>query len=133
MKTRIFLFVLLLSAVTTQSFAQGRRGGNFTLLGTRNVDNRLDRDVIPVTFRDGYFSALRFVVTGAAVRVHKCTVHFENGGVQDYPMELVFRRNSASFRIDLPGNRRLIEKVIFWYDAQSLTGRNATVHLYGIR
>jgi len=129
MQIRVVLFALLVSAGVLQGYAQGRA----ELLGTRRVDSRLDRDVIPVTFRDGFFTALRFVVSGAPVRVHKCTVHFGNGTVQDFPMQLVFRRNSASFRIDLAGNRRIIEKVVFWYDAQGLPGRDATLRLYGLR
>jgi hypothetical protein len=101
------------------------------LLGTRKVSFRLDRDVMPVTWREGSFNAIRIVVRNGSLNMQKCIIHFENGGTKEIELRHNFAGKSASRIIDLPGNKRLIEKIVFWYDTKNVSRKRATILVYG--
>ncbi|NJM24993.1 MAG: hypothetical protein HC859_05290 [Bacteroidia bacterium] len=122
-----FLFLMLTMAIGTSSMAQAK----WERLGTRVVNYGLDRDIIPVTYRDGAFTAIQIEVKGGAVNMHKCVIHFENGGKQEVELRHNFRRGSDSRVIDLVGNKRFIEKIEFWYDTKNLARRRAVVTVFG--
>lgn len=128
-KLLLFLTSLFLFTAVTDLSAQKRV--RWELLGSRKVDYRLDRDVIPVTWREGAFDAIRIVVKDGALNMHRCVIHFENGDKEEVALRHQFRRGSASRLIDLPGNKRLIEKIEFWYDTKNFSGEKATVLVYG--
>jgi hypothetical protein len=100
-------------------------------LGTRTVDWGLDRDIIPVTWKDGWFDAVRIEVHGGALNMHKCIIHFENGQQDDVEIRQLFTRRSSSRVIDLPGNKRRIEKIVFWYDTKNRARSKAVVTVWG--
>jgi Protein of unknown function (DUF2541) len=118
----------LLIAIALMSFGYA---DNWRKLGERRVDYKLDHDVINVSIRDGRFQQLKFVVTGGALNMHRCVVHFENGGVQEIELRHNFDRRSASRTIDLKGNERFIEKISFWYDTKNFAGRKAHLSVFG--
>lgn len=120
--------VLLLTLFSADLYAQR---DNWVRLGSRKVNYTLDRDEIPVTYRDGAFESIRIVVTGGSMNMHKCIVHFENGGVQEIDLRHTFTRASSSRVIDLRGNKRFIEKIVFWYDTKNLSRGRATVTIFG--
>ena len=127
LKPFIFGFAILLICLV-ESNAQKPR---WELLGMRKVSYKLDRDVIPVTWREGSFNAIRIVVRNGSLNMQKCIIHFENGGTKEVMLRHNFTGKSASRIIDLPGNKRLIEKIVFWYDTKNVSGRRATVLVYG--
>ena len=127
LKPFIFGFAILLICLV-ESNAQKPR---WELLGMRKVSYKLDRDVIPVTWREGSFNAIRIVVRNGSLNMQKCIIHFENGGTKEVALRHNFAGKSASRIIDLPGNKRLIEKIVFWYDTKNVSGRRATVLVYG--
>jgi hypothetical protein len=129
MKRIHYLVVLLLFILFSADLYAQR--DNWVRLGSRKVNYTLDRDEIPVTYRDGAFEAIRVVVTGGSMNMHKCIVHFENGGVQEIDLRHTFTRASSSRVIDLRGNKRFIEKVVFWYDTKNLSRGRATVTVFG--
>src|SRR5690242_257432 len=96
----LFLLMLVSGLGTVQSVSATRP--RWELLGSREVDYKLDRDVIPVTWRDGFFDAIRIVVKGGSLNMHKCIIHFENGGTKEIELKQVFTKGSASRLIDLP-------------------------------
>ncbi len=100
-------------------------------LGERRVTDRIDHDEIVVTSAKGDFKALRIRVKGCAVQIHDMKVHFGNGGTQDVSLRTVIPAGGESRVIDLEGSDRVIRKVTFVYDSQSLHGRQATVVLLG--
>ncbi len=63
--------------------------------------------------------------------MHKVIVHFENGGTQEIEMRHNFDKNSQSRVIDLKGNKRIIEKIVFWYDTKNVSNRKAKVTVLG--
>ena len=105
--------------------------GRWEFLGKRAVNYGLDRDVIPVTWRDGAFDGLKFEVKGGALNMRKCIVHFENGGKQEIELRHNFGRGSDSRIVDLRGNNRLVEKVEFWYDTNNRARNKAVIFMYG--
>lgn len=130
MKKMIALLALiapmfLLGMIDAQ--AQGR----WEFLGKRTVNYGLDRDVIPVTWRDGAFDGLKIEVRGGALNMHKCVVHFESGGKQEIELKQRFGRGSDSRIVDLRGNNRLIEKIEFWYDTKNIARNKAEVFVFG--
>jgi len=127
------LLLILMSSFLfmTVTDLSAQRRERWELLGSRTVDFRLDRDVIPITWREGAFNAIRIVVKDGSLNMHRCVIHFENGDTQEVALRHQFRRGSASRLIDLPGNKRLIEKIVFWYDTKNISGEKATVLVYG--
>ena len=100
-------------------------------LGSRTVNYKVDRDVIKVTPRDGALTALKFEVNRGALTMHKMIIHFKNGDEKVVNTKMNFTRAGGSRVIDLPGNKRMIEKVVFYYDTKNRSRRKARVVLYG--
>jgi hypothetical protein len=113
--------------------AAAEAGPLWQLLGERRVTDRVDHDSIRVTAREGDFQALQLRVRGVAVQFRSMTVHFANGTSQAVELREVIRAGDASRVIDLAGGDRVIERVDFVYDAQSVRGRQALVRLFGRR
>jgi hypothetical protein len=129
MKRIQYVVVLLLFTLSSVDLYAQR--DNWVRLGSRKVNYTVDRDEIPVTYRGGAFESIRVVVTGGSMNMHKCVVHFENGGVQEIDLRHTFTRASSSRVIDLRGNKRFIEKIVFWYDTKNLSRGRATVTVFG--
>lgn len=125
------LLAILLAAVAL--LAPPAAAKDWTLLGERHVNDRLDHDTIVVTGERGTFTALKIRVRRAAVAFHDVKVHFRNGGVQDVEMRDRIPAGGESRVLDLPGGERVIEKIEFWYDAKTLGRRGARVEVWGRR
>lgn len=101
-------------------------------LGDKEVAFRADRDVIPVTAKEGRFDAIRLAVTGNGIEVLDLKVHFGNGEVQDFQVRETIQEGGRTRVLDLPGNTRVIERVELVYktEGKRREGR-ATVHVWG--
>ena len=103
-------------------------------LGQRRVNYGLDRDEILVTSREGTFTSIRLKAELAPINVHRCVVHFANGSTESFRFaggEL--RAGQVTRNLDFPGNRRVITKVVFWYDTKNRARRRGRVELWGRR
>ena len=120
----------LLARATTLLAASPLVADDWELLGSRQVSFAVDHDVIPVTAREGVFRALKIEVEAGNLEMYDIKVVFGNGEVFSPGTRLVFRENSRSRTIDLPGNRRVINRVEFFYRSRVRRGK-ATVRLYG--
>lgn len=105
--------------------------GNWVRLGSKHVDGRRDRDSIDVSDR-GKFRALMFRVKDSPARIKNVVVHFENGSNYRAQVRESFARGERSSVIDLPGNRRNIDRVTFNY-SDLRGGRDAEIALFGQR
>ena len=103
------------------------------LLGTRAVNDRVDHDVIPVTAARGDWKAIKITVQRASVDFYRVVVHFGNGTQQEVQMRNTIPAGGETRAIDLTGTDRIINRVEFWYDANTIRGRRAVVHLFGRR
>jgi hypothetical protein len=105
---------------------------DWELLGQRKVEFRAERDVIAVTAREGAFTAIKLEVDGGNLDLYNIRVVFGNGEVFSPETRFEFREGSWSRTIDLPGNKRVIKRIEFYYRSELKRGR-ATVKAYGRR
>jgi hypothetical protein len=129
----LFVFIGLVAALWMTNAEAARRpvGPRWVLLGVRSVTDKLDHDTVAVTAARGDFHSIKITVQGRAVQLHDVKVHFGDGETQDVQVRSVIPAGGESRVIDLEGRDRVIRSVEFWYDAQSLAGRRATVRLFG--
>lgn len=101
-------------------------------LGQRRVNYGLDRDEILVTAREGRFTSIRLKAEIAPINIHRCVVHFANGTTESFRFAgNDLRAGQVTRNLDLPGNRRVITKVVFWYDTKNRAARRGRVELWG--
>ncbi len=132
MKTKTILFVLLALLLSSQAEAQPRNK-KAVFLGERLVNDRLDRDEVIVTGARGDFKAIQIRVKGASVDFHKVIIVYGNGQRQEVEMRHTIPAGGTSRAIDLVGDERVIRKIEFWYDANTIRGRKAVVRVFGIK
>jgi hypothetical protein len=125
----IFLFAVVMAAMSFVSAVPSLAG--WEMLGQRKVNYAGDRDEILVTRAEGVFSAIKLHVKKAPINMHKLVVHFGNGETQEFELRNNFSAGSESRVIDLPGNKRVIKKVVFWYDTKNIAARKGIVELWG--
>jgi len=107
----------------------GRPGRGWRMLGEVTANRRVDRDEIRVSRRAAY-SAIRLRVFDAPVEFFKVNIQFGNGDRREIEVRQSIQRGGATRVIDLPGERRLIERVVFWYKTPQHAGRQARVQLW---
>lgn len=132
-KFSFIILALILPFFTTPLSAhhEVRRPGQWEKLGQRQVNFAVDRDVIQVGAREGSFKALQLKVKGATIDLNRVVVHFRNGEEQVLNVRQTIPRGGQSRILDLPGNNRIITKVVFIYDTRNRARRRATVELWG--
>ncbi|MCC6621070.1 MAG: hypothetical protein IT385_07430 [Deltaproteobacteria bacterium] len=99
-------------------------------LGQRQVKFVGDKDTIPVTYKEGRFTAIRFDIDDGDLEMFNVVVHFGNGEKFSPDTRWNFDQGSRSRVIDLPGEARFVKKVDFYYRSKIKKGR-ATINLYG--
>lgn len=105
---------------------------DWEFLGARKIDFKVDRDVIPVSRREGRFSALQLVAKDADVGVRDIRVTYGNGKVDDIQVRTVIGAGRHSKIFDLKGGSRVIRKVAITYAARPGSVSVAEVQLYGL-
>lgn len=101
-------------------------------LGSRQVSLRAEKDTIAVG-NTGRFRALRMHVSGSPLALYRMRVTFADGSRFEPKTRLHFDQGSWTRRIDLPGHRRRILKVEFWYRSKIARNGKARVQLIGLR
>lgn len=127
------LGIVVLAALIGCAPSSAGARADWDLLGTRAVNDRADHDVIAVSSQRGDFRRIKFAVQRASVDFHRVVVHFGNGSDQRIEMRNTIKAGGESRAIDLDGNDRVIRSVEFWYDANTIRGRRATVRVFGMR
>lgn len=101
-------------------------------LGDRRVNNSIDRDEIRVTAKEGRFAAIKLRVKDRAVHFRDVRVHFANGEVQDVAVRRLIPAGAETRVIQLDGDeKRIIQKVVFWYSTRGRGRVKAEVELWG--
>ena len=102
-------------------------------LGEANVDGAVDHDSIKVTASKGVFRAIQLKVEKAPIEFDRVLVHYGNGSSEPISIRSKIPAGGATRAIDLPGNRRIIESVEFWYArADPGNSNKPKVLLYGM-
>jgi len=130
---RIYSLLFLLFSLSVAADAQGRRGSDdrWETLGRSYVDGRRDRDTIAVNTNESYRS-LQLEVTGGTIEFQRVVVHFENGADHEVEIRSRIPIGGRTRVIDLPGDRRRIQSVEFWYSQGNWRSR-PSVTLLGQR
>jgi hypothetical protein len=127
----IVVALLLIPALSFTPLKNTATAQAWSKLGERKVNFKADRDVISGRW-DGWFRALQIKVRGGSVNMQKMEVYYRNGQTEPIELKNNFTDGSESRVIDLPGARRLIEKVVFWYESTgTTTGSKPVVELWG--
>ena len=117
---RVGSLLFLLLCLNSAADAQMRRGneGGWVSLGRSYVTARADHDTIVVNNRES-FQALQLEVKGGSIEFQRVVVHFQNG--EDHQLDIRDRipANGRTREIDLPGDRRRIRSVEFWFSKES--------------
>ncbi|MDP4263162.1 MAG: hypothetical protein Q8941_11600 [Bacteroidota bacterium] len=124
-----FLLTPLLSFTTLKDPAPAF--SKWEKLGERKVNFKADRDEIGVGRFEGFFDALQVKVKRGPINMFKMVVHFHNGETKEIELRNNFAAGSESRVIDLPGNKRVIDKVVFWYETKGFADSKAIVELWG--
>ena len=101
------------------------------MIGQSHVDGRNDHDRIMVNRRES-FRALQLGVKGGAIEFQRVVVHFENGADTELEIRDRIQAGGRSRSIDLPGDRRRIRSVEFWYSKERWRSR-PYVNVWGRR
>jgi hypothetical protein len=131
-KTRSVVFLIAVLGVAVVAASAPRHPQVWKILGRRTVTDRIDHDVIRVTGDRGKWTAIKISVARRAVEFHKVLIRYGDGTVQQVGLKSVIPAGGSSRVIDLKGGRRVINRIEFWYDAESLGG-SATVTVVGRR
>ncbi len=123
----------LTSACSSATTAGEEVEPGVVFLGARTVKLHVERDVIPVGAVDGRFSALRVHVSDSPLEMYDIRVTFGNGEKWSPPTRLRFARDSWTRRIDLPGRKRIVRKVEFFYRSKRPKTGKARVQVFGLR
>jgi hypothetical protein len=116
---------------TPKPAAPAAGSGNWERLGARTVKRRAEQDTIMVTAKDGRFTKLKFKVKNSALKMLDMKVHYGNGERQDVPLRFDIPAGGESRVIDLSGNKRVIQKVVFRYKSARDGRGRAEVVLWG--
>ena len=108
---RTFLLVVLAASLPALASSGWER------LGMTKAKVRLDRDVIPVTIKDGTFKKLKVKVRDNGLRILDMKVFFGDGSVHDVQIRKVIKQGGETRVIDLPGRKRIIKKTDFLLDS----------------
>ena len=127
--SKIFLApALLLIALFSAAMANA---DDWTLLGSRVVNDRTDVDVIPVGPAAGEFSRIRLDAGHSPVAFKRVVITFGNGKHQTIERDFLVVRKGGGVVIDLKGGKRTVLKVKMVYEARSPGFRKATIQLFG--
>jgi hypothetical protein len=130
MKKLIGFPMMILLLIAAVSFAPVQQG-EWTKLGSRTVDLGGDHDEIKVGIFDGTFTKLRFKVVKAPIHVATIKVVFGNGESKLVKINEKFTPGSFSKAIDLPGNKRIIKKIVMNYKSVKVGKGKAIVSVFG--
>lgn len=102
-------------------------------LGVTRVSHKAEKDAIEVGPAAGPFRAIKLVVHDADVRIYRMRILFREGPEQAIEFKEEIRREHETPAIDLPGHRRVIERIILAYKTPADEAHAARVEVYGIR
>ena len=131
MRRRLLAVMAVLMALAAQGLAAADLKP--VLLGEKEVSFRVERDDLVVGLKEGLFSRLMFEVEKNDLEMIKVQVTYGNGKSDVIPLRHFFKEDSRSRIIDLPGGKRIIRRITFFYKTtgQLVDGR-AVIKVYGL-
>jgi hypothetical protein len=127
---RLVAGLFLLLNFTILATAQRDR---WDYLGEANVDGGADHDRIEVGEGRGAFRAIKLGVERGPIEFDRVIVHYGNGAAVPIAISRRIPAGGQTRVIDLPGERRFIRDVEFYYRKGNWRSSKPKVRLYGIR
>jgi hypothetical protein len=90
-----------------------------------------DHDEILVTAFEGFFTKIKFKVLDAPILLRSIKIVFGNGEAKRVRVNKKFTAGMESRVIDLPGNKRIIKKIVLNYTAVAKYKGKATFVVWG--
>lgn len=124
------LSLLLFTSLIEQKEIQKDKGA-WEKLGVKKVNMQADHDVITVTASQGVYTKVKLKVLKAPIHLLNMKIVFGNGASENVVFDKMFTAGSGTRIIDLPGNKRIIKKVILNYKSIPVGKGKAVVVLFG--
>ncbi len=128
----ISVFLLFLSVTILGAQVLSAQQSHMVFLGSGRVNNGLDHDTIQAGPQQGTFRAIQLRVSGGAVNFLRIIVQYGNGTRSEIEVRSNIPAGGSTRIIDLPGDRRVIQRVDFWY-SKANWAMLPKVSLYGVR
>jgi hypothetical protein len=106
--------------------------GNWQQLGCERAGFLGERDVIQVGRKEGRFRALRVSATSNSVAINDLKVIFSNGEYERLMVQQDVREGTTTQPIDLPGDRRSIDRIEMAYQSKPNFKGQARVCVEGL-
>ncbi|GIU67301.1 hypothetical protein [Candidatus Phycosocius spiralis] len=107
----------------------GSPNQRWRMIGQMQAQRTLDRDALYVR-ADRAYSAIRIRVLNAPMEFFNVQIHFRNGGSREINVRQWIERGGATRIINLPGEKRLISRIVFWYKTPPLAGQRSMVQVW---
>ncbi len=129
------LLAVLLFSITNLNAQRGRArvavSSDWDELGSRIVSKGADHDEIEMNRRDGLYTKLKFKIAKSRVHIDNIKVVFQNGDVEVVRIDRNFNVGEWSSVIDLVGNKRFIDKLIFNYHTKFFADGRGKIIVFG--
>jgi len=138
MKKLVVILVIAISSVCIMSFSNYTTSKDVVVftqthawqkIGQRMVNVKADHDEIMVTATEGRFTKLKFKVLKSPIHVKNVKVVFGNGESKNININARIAAGTESKVMDLPGNKRIIRKIVMNYKSIPGKGRAVVVIL----
>ncbi len=138
MKKIAIIVVMAISSICIMSFSNcntskellvSNQAHAWQKIGQRMVNIKADHDEIMVTATEGRFTKLKFKVLKAPIHVKNVKVVFGNGESKNVNINSKIPAGAESKVVDLPGNKRIIRKIVMNYKSIPGKGRAVVVVL----
>ncbi|HMT00133.1 MAG TPA: DUF2541 family protein [Saprospiraceae bacterium] len=123
----ILIAAMAIAFITGSAFTAYSK---WVIIGQKEANYGPDRDVLKVTGND-IFKAIKIKVTDAGLDMMDMDIYFENGEKFNVAIRKNFKQGEESRVIDLPGNRRRIDRISFLYDTKGIMKGKANVLVFG--
>lgn len=131
MKNQFLLLFTLCFGLTLNYLHAVDVHNDWHLLAKLRASKGVDRDEVEIRGKEGLFTALQFKVRKSAVEIYKCTIVFGDGSTQEVEMRDRIPAGGQSRIIDLKGNHRVIQKIIFWYTSPRVHKVQSLIEVWG--
>ncbi len=118
-------------AVYGQKAKTAETVSKWDFMGEANVNGKQDHDMIKVGGGAGMYRAIQLKVSGGPVHFEKVIVHYGNGTSEPIEVREKIGAGGKTRVIDLPGERRVIQSVEFFYGKADRASVRPKVRLFG--
>jgi hypothetical protein len=131
----MFVFVVTAQFGYPQQVKRGKPGpaGSWVVIGTIVANFSADHDGIVVTGPFDDFRKIKFKVTDAPLNLIRMQITYDGGTTQKIETRNNISQGGESRVIDLPGAKRSIRRIDFWYDTKGILRGKAKVTIVGMK